>query len=154
MPGHTPNLGIDAVQLRTSSVMSHMSVAVSTLHVFIHGGVYFVRVMNLCSEVYFAKRYTISGVTFGTGRGGQNKLHSYTQIAPFSVSVLAVVANRVDTAICDRSTSHRWLLLPWMLLLLPFVVGSSIGPLVPCSVATRADLPDGTKGVPRKGGRK
>ena len=41
----------------------------------------------------------ILGVTFGTGRGGTNK-EVTPNIVPFSVSMLAVVANKVEAAIC------------------------------------------------------
>ena len=41
---------------------------------------------------------TILGVTFGTGRGGKQVT---PKLVPFSVSVLAVVTNKVETPLCD-----------------------------------------------------
>ena len=50
---------------------------------------------------------TILGVIFGTGRGG-NKITP--KLVPFGVSVLAVITNKVDTAISSspevRMTQH------------------------------------------------
>ena len=57
------------------------------------GNIYFVLVMKCYIEVFVAK-WCDCGLTFGTGRGG----HKHTPtIVPFSVSVLAVVTDKVET---------------------------------------------------------
>ena len=57
-------------------------------------GFYFVRVMILYSEVCVAKRYGF-GCIF-CNREGSNKQQVTQIIVPFSVSVLAVVTNKVE----------------------------------------------------------
>ena len=63
--------------------------------VFIRRLYYTSCVMNLCSE-FVLLHGTILGVTFGTQRGGETITPT---IIPFSVSVLAVVANEVEAPI-------------------------------------------------------
>ena len=63
-----------------------------------HGGFYFVCVMRVCREFSFAKRYDFE----------RNLCFALTwqqlapKIVPFSVSVLAVVTNKVDTPTSDK----------------------------------------------------
>ena len=66
-----------------------------------HGGFYFARVMKFHGEVCFAKRYEF-GCILGD-REGRNKqiVHRSTpKIVTFSVSVLAVDTNNVETPMC------------------------------------------------------
>ena len=70
------------------------------LHIFsrhVSGGFYFGRVVNLCSEFSVAKLYDF-GCNF-CDREGRNKNKLHQQFIPFSVSVLAVVTNKVEAAI-------------------------------------------------------
>ena len=74
--------------------MSQREISMSHV-VRIYGGFYFACVMNLYSE-WFLLNGTSLGVTFGTGRGGKEVT---PKTVPFNVSVLAVVTNKVETAI-------------------------------------------------------
>ena len=65
------------------------------------GGFYFVRVVQLCSEFLFAKRYV-----FGCNLCFAPLTTSCTQIVPFSVSVLAVVTNKEETLIWPRARTR------------------------------------------------
>ena len=59
-----------------------------------NGGFYFVRAMKLYSDICLLNG-KIREVIFETGRGGKTLT---PQIVPFSVSVLAVDTNKVETA--------------------------------------------------------
>ena len=61
--------------------------------VLCYGGFYIVRVMPFHSEFSLLPNGMVLGVTFGTGRGEQTVTPKFV---PFTVSVLAVVTNKVE----------------------------------------------------------
>ena len=67
------------------------------------GGFYFVRVMKLRSESVLINA-TVVAATFWDRTGGTTA--SYTQLVLFSVSVLAVVTNKVKNTMCKGHASR------------------------------------------------
>ena len=81
--------------------------AFTTLPILPHrygGSTSFVQCNYIVSSLVLNGTSTILGVTFGTGKGGENVTH---KIVPFSVSVLAVVTNRLETAISAITGTDR-----------------------------------------------
>ena len=63
------------------------------IYTAIHWGFYFVCVMKVYSEVFFAKRYD-----FGCNFWDREETQVTPKIVSFSVSVLTVVTNNTETA--------------------------------------------------------